>query len=783
LDAELYRPSRLSIPSISVCSRRPKPPRFVDAGTVPRWLCGTDLMNQDLFEFNFWVIPPLVSLVALFVLGAVALLKGKGQKANLLFAGICVLGGLLSLDKALGSIVTDPGLALRISRADHRFVVFFVPLYLHFTFAFLGIKKQKGLLVLAYAISVGLSLVSQHDCYLKGVKHYFFGYYALGGPLARVFGLVSSANTLYCLYLLSRRLSKEKDPFRKNKTKYIVVGLGGAALMAHFDFLPVVGIESYPLGNFAFVPLLILGFGVLKHDLLDIGFVFQKSLFYSVLTGLVTGSYALLIIGFNHLFKGIEHRWSFLFSMVFFVVIVFVFDPLKKKVQCIVDRFLFKGKYDYQKTLRALSDAMASMLNLEEIMDKTLGTLTDTMYLDWSYIMLMDNGGQLQVRSHAGRSFTKRCATISGSRPLIRVLGGRKKEVSRSSLAVRLKASDDPDALQEDFDRLGGAAVIPMVCKGVLNGLLVLGNKKSGDLFTGEDFELLCTLGTQCAVAVENAKAYALIENLNANLEAMVEQRTVSLRHALEEKDRTQELLIRSESLAAVGALVAGVAHELNNPLTSVSSLVQSAVETLEDNANKKLAGNRDGNDCIEELVDDLRFSRKELGRAKDIVASLLGISRQSNEYCEPVLLNHVVKNALRVLYNQYKNAGIKIIEDYAEDLPEVRGNFANLGQVCLNIITNAIQAVTQGAGEIVVKTAWNASGAQVVFECRDNGPGISKTAMHDIFKPFFTTKEVGEGTGLGLYISYEIVRRHHGNIVATNAPQGGAVFRVELPT
>jgi len=92
----------------------------VDVDTDPRKSSGTDSMNQDLFEFNLWVIPPVVSLVALFVLGGVALLRGKNHKTNVLFAGICMLGGLLSLDKALGSVVTDPGLALQVSRADHR---------------------------------------------------------------------------------------------------------------------------------------------------------------------------------------------------------------------------------------------------------------------------------------------------------------------------------------------------------------------------------------------------------------------------------------------------------------------------------------------------------------------------------------------------------------------------------------------------------------------------------------------------------------------------------------
>jgi signal transduction histidine kinase len=227
---------------------------------------------------------------------------------------------------------------------------------------------------------------------------------------------------------------------------------------------------------------------------------------------------------------------------------------------------------------------------------------------------------------------------------------------------------------------------------------------------------------------------------------------------------------------------VAGVAHELNNPLASVSSLVQSAVETIEEGAPEQVLGSREGAEDKEELVADLRFSLKELNRAKDIVASLLGISRQTQEYTEPVAVNDVCRNALRVLYNQYKGTDIEIVQDFADNLPEIRGNFANLGQVCLNIITNAIQAVGSGPGKIFVRTRYNEQAETVVFECEDNGPGIPEEVMKDIFKPFFTTKEVGRGTGLGLYLCYEIVRRHNGTILPKTNAQGGATFRVELP-
>lgn len=195
-------------------------------------------MSSMPIELNWWVMPPFVSFLTLFALASLALVKGKGRKVNLLLAAICLLGGLLSLDKALASVVTDPDLALRISRIDHVFVVFFIPVYLHFTYCFLGITRHKWLIGIAYAFSGCLSLLSQGDYYLSGVHRYYFGYYALGGPLIYVFGVASTTTTLYCIYLLFRSLRQEKDPDRRNKTKYIISALGGAPSWPISTFCP-----------------------------------------------------------------------------------------------------------------------------------------------------------------------------------------------------------------------------------------------------------------------------------------------------------------------------------------------------------------------------------------------------------------------------------------------------------------------------------------------------------------------------------------------------------------
>lgn len=247
-----------------------------------------------------------------------------------------------------------------------------------------------------------------------------------------------------------------------------------------------------------------------------------------------------------------------------------------------------------------------------------------------------------------------------------------------------------------------------------------------------------------------------------------------SRREALEEKERTQQRLIQTESIAAIGQLVAGIAHELNNPLASTSSLIQTDIEIL----NEK----KDKTDIDTELLKDLEFSLKELKRAENIVKSVLGLSRQTQVYVEDVDINANIEDALRLLHKQHKDSGVIIEKDFDDNLPRVNGNFANLGQVFMNIIKNAIQALPDGKGTIFLKTSYKKETNTVTIECRDTGLGIPDDIVKDIFKPFFTTKTVGVGSGLGLYISHEIIKKHEGLISVSSKPGRGTTFTIDLP-
>jgi two-component system NtrC family sensor kinase len=224
--------------------------------------------------------------------------------------------------------------------------------------------------------------------------------------------------------------------------------------------------------------------------------------------------------------------------------------------------------------------------------------------------------------------------------------------------------------------------------------------------------------------------------------------------------------LMESDRLAAVGELVAGVAHEVNNPLSSISAFAQLLLRNTGLTTSQREA---------------LEVIRGETIRASQVVKDLLAFARRSEPQQVPLDLNGVVARTLRMRHYQFDEASVRVESDLAADLPSVMGDARQLQQVCLNLLTNAVQAMGPGGGgELRVRTyvveRW------VRLEVTDTGPGIAPDARAHIFEPFFTTKKEGEGTGLGLSVSYGIVTAHGGKIEVVNTGSDGTSFRVALP-
>ncbi len=286
------------------------------------------------------------------------------------------------------------------------------------------------------------------------------------------------------------------------------------------------------------------------------------------------------------------------------------------------------------------------------------------------------------------------------------------------------------------------------------------------------------------------------VEELNVSLEEKVEQRTsdlgqanADLREALDRLTQAQDQLVRSEKLASIGQLVAGVAHELNNPINAVGNTLDPLEEALQQVVRLAKARGVDGAapdpagesaDAVADVQAMLRVIRNGARRIQRIVQALSGYARSDGERSTAVDLNGVVEETLDIARHLITEADAEVVRK-RQDLPPVTGDPGQLGQVVMNLVANAAQAVTgQAQRRIDVETRSEDGFVQVWVS--DTGPGVPAELRARIFDPFFTTKEVGAGTGLGLSISHEIVANHGGTLQLEESPSGGASFRVRLP-
>lgn len=293
------------------------------------------------------------------------------------------------------------------------------------------------------------------------------------------------------------------------------------------------------------------------------------------------------------------------------------------------------------------------------------------------------------------------------------------------------------------------------------------------------------------------------LSELNANLEEKVRNRTQALEKSNQEVNKSykelqaaQAQLVQSEKMASLGQLVAGIAHEVNNPISFIYGNMDHLAEYIKDIKeilsefidlkSLSIEEKQKMDDLIEEV--DLDYLLKDLDkliksckngaeRTKDIVASLRSFSRLDEADIKHVDIHEGINSTLEILTHLYKNR-INIHKNYG-NVPKVQCYAGQLNQVFMNLLSNAAQAI-KDKGDVWIET--QTKGNNVIISFKDNGKGISEENKIKLFTPFFTTKPVGEGTGLGLSISYGIVEKHNGRIWAESEEGVGTTFNIEIP-
>ncbi len=230
--------------------------------------------------------------------------------------------------------------------------------------------------------------------------------------------------------------------------------------------------------------------------------------------------------------------------------------------------------------------------------------------------------------------------------------------------------------------------------------------------------------------------------------------------------EEVQMQLIHADKMASLGKLAAGVAHEINNPLGGILLFGGLLLEDM---------------DFSDPRREDMDRIVQEARRCKEIVNSLLDFAHQRRRYQEPVDLNAAVDQCMALLGGKALFHNVEVERALADNLPLVVGNPSQIKQVFTNIVTNAVDAM-EGEGRLVLRSGCDASGGEVWVSFTDTGPGMPPPVRARIFEPFFTTKEPGRGTGLGLSLSYNIMRMHRGDIRVGDGAEGGTTFTVVFP-
>ncbi len=425
-----------------------------------------------------------------------------------------------------------------------------------------------------------------------------------------------------------------------------------------------------------------------------------------------------------------------------------------------------------QHTLRLLfdlSNAISTLTTVEEIARKATEILLETTRAERAALFMAEEGDAqnltpivVQGRPGAGEDLQPivLSSTIAG-----KILTERKGIITADALTDDRFAHGQSIAIQG----LRSIACAPLLGKAGSLGIVYLENKSSVGAFHQDDLKLLCAVASQIGLAIENARLFDALRRHSEELEATVQERTAALQ-------RTQLKLFQTEKMASLSRLVAGVAHEINNPLGALKSNLEILMVMF---GRAATSGGRSPEEqaLFEHLVGLGQSSVGACARIVGVVRALASFARLDEADFKKADVNDGIRTTLQLLDPSLRR-NVRIQLDLG-DLPQITCFPALLNEAVMNLLVNACQSI-KVSGQVSVCT--RREGDHVVLSICDTGSGIPKEHLARIFEPGFTTKKGGVGVGLGLAVVDSVIREHGGSIEVESEPGQGSTFRVKLP-
>jgi PAS domain S-box-containing protein len=668
---------------------------------------------------------------------------------------------------------------------------------------------------------------------------------------------------LIAAFTLLRSFRRAPSGILRQQLKWVTGGtLAGVIPCLFLYILPYfLGLDPKPWGTLSLVLIpLCFGYAIIRYRLMDVDIIFKRGVAYTAATAAVVAVY-FAFVGVAGQLLHIVWPTGQASGIIGIVVAAFLFQPLREWFQARLDRFFYRDRLDYRRTLIEFGRTLTNEVRLEPMLGSVLDRLSQTLLVDRVavFVEAAERPGAFQLARSMG---------VRYDRPLdLSFLGASGTALARGYLfyespRASQQRDDLSDTVRATLEQLDLNYFIACRIHDRTVAYLALGKTVDGDFLSTEDVELLLTMADYVAIAIDNARLYTSLEQKAAQIERLKDfseniveslnvgvlatdldgtidswntqlERLFSLRRAqavgrrmedvlppelsaeiaarrdnehtsgiykmelrnsegrhlvvnvsiaplvgkngerlgrlilvddTTQRARLEEQLMQTEKLTSLGLLAAGVAHEVNTPLAVISNYAQMlARQVSPDDPRTRI---------IDKIV-------KQTFRASEIVNNLLNFSRTGAAEFAEVNLNALIDETLSLVAHPFKTSRIQVIKTLSEPLPSVLGSNNRLQQVLLNLFLNARDAMPNGGMLEVRTTSQNGS---VEVEITDTGQGISRDNLNRIFDPFFTTKSSGRGTGLGLSVSYGIIKEHAGKIDVRSTPGKGTSFHLEFP-
>jgi len=649
--------------------------------------------------------------------------------------------------------IDNKKLAIIFTRLSYLIVPFFPAFYVHLIYTMVNTKIKKYLLPASYVFAAIFLFLGQTKYFITDLTPYNGLYYVpVLGPTYIAFAVYLyvcvTAACFDMLFVAIRATGQEKV-----RLLYFVFGTLFGFLGYSTFVLMMLRLKTFwadiPHDIFVSGYVIILTYAIVRHHLMEIDVIVKKTLVFAGLFGAsyaVIASFAFIGQTFFENIMGLNRWLSFLPSVT---VIVLILRPLENFLLRTTDKYLFQKKFDYRELLRMFSTEVLSLMDTNKLAQTTVERLSDIMKIDSCGILFLNkvnNNYELIASTGIDKSYMG--LTLSMDNTLTTFLNRTK-----AYLSIKDTTNDSPipKHIMEHMNKLRLQLAIPLVTYDEMHGILTLGKKKSDEDYTPEDIDIILTLSRTLAIAISNSRV-------------------------LDELGKTQAEAAQREKMAVIGTLSAGINHEICNPLGIARGQCEAFLLNLRDGLYKS----KTDKELVDKAVIIMNKVIHETDRATAITKRLSSFAKPSKGlYSEDVNVRDSITEVLALVGYEMRLDKVEITNLIPADLPHIKADKKQIEEVFFNLIRNSAQAIAD-TGKITISARQLSYKVQVNVE--DTGHGIPDDKIDQIFNPFYTTKDPGQGTGLGLFIVRQVVERNSGKISVRSRVGIGTTFTLEFP-